>query len=141
MGAAFLNGIRRSLAEQLDALSVHALPLLPGTVDTSLPAAATLTYKENVANERDKALYAARGACQIAPAYELSHPADAELMRSKYCVRYELGLCPRLQKKDSARQVNLQAEPLYLRNAGRLLRLDFDCPVCEMTVRAAESPS
>lgn len=139
MGAAFLNGIRRTLAEQLDALPVHALPLLPGIEDASLPAAPALSYKENVANERDRALYAARGALQIAPAYELSHPADAELMRSKYCVRYELGLCPRRQGGAAAKaagQLPASALPLYLVNAGRRLRLDFDCPACEMTVSA-----
>ena len=129
MGAAFLNGIRRALAEQLDAQPVHVTPLCPGSENPTVPAAETLTYKANIANAEDRALYAARGATQMEPAYELAHPAGAELMRSKYCVRHELGLCPRQQK-------GLKPDPLYLRNAGRRLRLDFDCPACEMTVSA-----
>ena len=30
-------------------------------------------------------------------AYELSHLPEAELMRTKYCIRYELGICPVLR--------------------------------------------
>ena len=48
-------------------------------------------------------------------------------MRTKYCVKYELGLCPKHQG----------AKPtgdLYLINNGRRLALRFDCSRCEMTV-------
>ena len=56
--------------------------------------------------------------------------AGAELMRSKYCIRFELGLCPRFQgAKESG--------PLFLLNNGRRLALGFDCRACEMTVREA----
>ncbi|MBQ3941218.1 MAG: DUF3656 domain-containing protein, partial [Bacteroidales bacterium] len=54
----------------------------------------------------------------------------AELMRTRYCIKYELGLCPRHQK----------AKPtgaLFLVNNGRRLALGFDCAKCEMTVKAA----
>ncbi|MCQ2184297.1 MAG: U32 family peptidase [Bacteroidales bacterium] len=49
------------------------------------------------------------------------------LMRSKYCVRFEMGLCPKQGKAS-------RSEPLVLKNNGRELRLDFDCRHCEMTV-------
>ena len=48
-------------------------------------------------------------------------------MRSKYCIRHELGLCPRQGKVK-------KAEPLFLRNGKERLQLSFDCAVCEMTV-------
>ena len=54
-----------------------------------------------------------------------------ELMRSKYCVRYELGLCPKYQ---GARP----PEELFLLNNGRKLALHFDCGACEMTVSPAQ---
>ena len=54
-----------------------------------------------------------------------------ELMRSKYCVRYELGLCPKYQ---GARL----PEELFLLNNGRKLALHFDCGACEMTVSPAQ---
>lgn len=54
-----------------------------------------------------------------------------ELMRSRYCVRYELGLCPKYQ---GARP----PEELFLLNNGRKLALHFDCGACEMTVSPAQ---
>ena len=48
-------------------------------------------------------------------------------MRSKYCVRYELGLCPKYQG-------GRPPQELFLLNNGRRLALHFDCTVCEMTV-------
>ena len=130
MGAAFLNGIRRSLAEELDPLPVQAIPLREGRPDASVTIAEALDYKENIANSVSRAFYTQRGARQLEPAYELTHREGAELMRSKYCVRHELGLCPRQGKGN-------RPESLHLRNGGRSLRLDFDCAACEMTVSAA----
>jgi len=52
------------------------------------------------------------------------HP---ELMRTKYCVRYELGMCP-------VHQGAKPSGPLFLVNNGKKLALHFDCASCEMTV-------
>ena len=49
------------------------------------------------------------------------------LMRTRYCVRYELGMCPRYQGA-------APSGPLFLVNNGRRLALGFDCAACEMTV-------
>lgn len=54
-------------------------------------------------------------------------PGKDELMRMKYCLKWELGLCP----KQKGRSVN---EPLYLVNRNRKFCLHFDCKNCEMTV-------
>lgn len=93
-----MNGVRRSLAEQLDKLPVRALPLQ-------------------------------RGAKSPDTAFELNYSSNGALMRSKYCIRHELGLCPRQGKVK-------KAEPLFLRNGKERLRLNFDCAACEMTVTA-----
>ncbi len=91
-----LNGLRRSLAQELDRQPVRALPLQRGVRDPR-------------------------------SGFELRYESHGELMRSKYCIRHELGLCPRQGKA-------LKAEPLFLRNGKERLRLDFDCCVCEMTL-------
>ncbi|MBO6068122.1 MAG: U32 family peptidase, partial [Bacteroidales bacterium] len=57
---------------------------------------------------------------------------DGVLMRSKYCIRYELGLCPKQGGKPGVR------EPLFLVNNGRRLKLAFDCKACEMSVLACD---
>ena len=127
--AAFLNGVRRSLSEQLDALPVTPLPLRQG-IPGACPAPAAADYRANIANSLTRSLYKERGASFTEDAYELSHRPGAELMRSKYCVRYELGLCPREHPGG-------KADPLFLRNNGRRLRLRFDCARCEMVVEEA----
>lgn len=53
------------------------------------------------------------------------------LLRSKYCIRYELGMCPVHQNAP-------QSGPLFLINSGRKLELHFDCGKCEMSVTQAQ---
>ena len=127
MPPSFLNGIRRSLAEQLDQMPVNACPLQKGRVNASVQAPSELSYKANIANSQDRQIYAGRGAQQMEEAYELGHRPGVEYMRTKYCIRHELGLCPKQGKVK-------KAEPLFLRNGKERLQLSFDCAVCEMTV-------
>ena len=127
MSASFLNGIRRDLASALDAQPVRRLPLRRGAVRPD-PAPEALTYKDNIANSVAREIYRERGSAAIEDAFELTHREGAEYMRTKYCLRHELGLCPK-QKPGT------RPEPLFLLNQGRRLRLDFDCAACEMTVR------
>jgi putative protease len=146
--AAFLNDIRRRMAELLDAQPCGRLPLyqisplpsvgrndsavIPSDPSPVISSAVekSVTYKENIANALSRAACERLGAASVEPAYELSHKADAELMRSRYCIRYELGLCPRHQ---GARDTG----PLFLLNNGRRLALHFHCATCEMTVDEA----
>ena len=128
LSASLLNGIRRLVASDLDALPCRTLPMAEGHKDASVPLAEKhLSYKYNVANSVARDVYAARGAEVIDPAYEIAHPRDAELMRTRYCIRFELGLCP-------VHQGAKESRPLFLLNNGRRLALHFDCAKCEMTV-------
>ena len=129
LSASLLNSIRRLVASDLDALPCRALPMQEGRKDLSVGIGTPdLSYKFNVANEAARAIYAERGARTVEPAYELAHPRDAELMRTRYCIRYELGLCP-------VHQGAKESRPLFLLNNGRRLSLHFDCAKCEMTVK------
>ena len=84
-------------------------------------------YKSNVSNHLSDETYRACGAESVDKAYELTHLSDAELMRSRYCIRYEIGMCPKHHGcKDSG--------PLFLLNNGQRFALRFDCRNCEMTV-------
>ena len=127
MPASFLNGIRRQLADALDAQPVPMLPLRKGVVRPD-PAPEALTYKDNLANSVAREIYRERGASQMEDAYELTHREGVEYMRTKYCLRHELGMCPK-------QCPGTRPDSLYLLNNGRRLRLDFDCAACEMTVR------
>ncbi len=129
MNAAFLNGIRRRLAEVLDSKPCGKKDILlrtPGKVTKPYPQKDAV-YKTNISNRISKQIYREAGADRIEDAYELSHIGSAELMRTKYCIRYELGICPKFHGAKSVK-------PLFLLNNGRRLALHFDCAHCEMTV-------
>lgn len=85
-------------------------------------------YRANISNRLSEELYKELGAASAKPAFEIAPPSEAELMRCKYCIKYELGLCPR---EGGGKGLN---EPLYLTNGGREFRLGFDCKNCEMVI-------
>ena len=123
--AARLNALRRDLAEALDQDPCRQRPLPEGRKTETGPGCAPYTYKANVSNSLAAVRYGGAGE----PAYEQTHRTDAELMRTRYCVRYELGLCPRHHGSGTN-------APLFLTNQGRRLQLTFDCARCEMTVKS-----
>ncbi len=102
LSASTINGIRRLVAEDLDALPAKASGASPR------PRPSCHSERPSCHSERSE---------------------ESELMRSKYCVRYELGLCPRYQGAKPPKE-------LFLLNNGRRLALHFDCAACEMTVTA-----
>ena len=121
LGISALNQARRDLAAKLDGMPVNAIPLNPGS-RSSAKSPSQLDYSANCANHLSRELYASTGTETIEPAYEITHRSDAVLMRSRYCLRNELGMCP-------------GKEPLYLHNNGKTLTLEFDCKNCEMIVK------
>ncbi len=162
LSASSLNSMRRSLAAALDEMQAGSRPLLnrsltdvPDGFDggeedvrvrtggLTFPYSET-TYKQNISNRLSSSVYHAAGAVSTGGAYELEHPSGAELMRTKYCIRYELGICPIHQKGN---RQNLPAglrdvrpdTKLFLLNNGRRLALHFDCRACEMTVTATDA--
>lgn len=131
MSASALNSVRRSLAEELDAMPCQSKPLMNRIPIADSQAGFTseeATYKQNISNSLAESVYMASGVRSTVKAYELEHPAGAELMRTKYCIRYELGICP-------IHQGAKKGGSLFLMNNGRRLALHFDCPNCEMVVK------
>ena len=140
--ASFLNNIRRTLAEELDKLPCIGTPMAGKPSESGTHQAQEglkechsylndkdLDYKFNIANHLSRSVYTSLGAGRTDNAFEISHTKGVELMRTKYCIRYELGLCPVHQKGSTPVR-----EPLQLINNGRRLTLHFDCGKCEMTV-------
>ncbi len=89
----------------------------------------SLNYLGNVFNEQARLFYTQHGVSTVSPAYEQYSPSSVPLMFSRYCLRYQLGYCPRFN-----RGKELPKEPLYLLTGGKRLELSFDCRVCEMRV-------
>ena len=113
LSAGTINSMRRLLAEDIDSYVGLRPPQNDNGTAVQADSSAVLSGSSVISSER-------------------SEPRNlpAELMRTRYCIKYELGLCPRHQK----------AKPtgaLFLVNNGRRLALGFDCAKCEMTVKAA----
>jgi putative protease len=138
MPASALNGIRREVAERLDAISCKTIPMGPSTASagSATDRPETITYKANVANGVAERTYRKFGTDNVEKAFELTHRKDAELMRSKYCIRHELGLCPFGERSAVVSLSNDRTTGnLFLVNNGRRYQLGFDCAACEMTVK------
>ena len=97
------------------------------------------SYRANVSNRLARLFYAAQGVADVAPALEVT-PAgqsseERELMTCRFCIRYEIGICPRQKPRKP-----LPSEPLFLMlGDGRRFRLRFDCRSCHMSVIAPVS--
>ncbi len=134
MSASAINGIRREIAERLDGMECGYQPVAEIVEAPALGKCSeidSITYKSNISNSVARKVLRQLGAKEIEDAFELTHKAGAELMRTKYCIRHELGMC--LKKRPAQGPGDL-----YLVNNGRRYRLDFHCAECEMTVSFAE---
>lgn len=169
-----LNAIRRDLAAALEEMPCRAIPLLVNQASSRTgnaeypvlePDVLTqvqdiqettsngphLSYKANIANHIARKIYMSLGASRTDDAFEISHRTDAELMRTKYCIRYELGLCPVHQagrQHGRANHTSGMVNPpipssrktnLYLTNNGKRYHLAFDCANCEMVVKVVRT--
>ena len=152
MSASALNEIRREIARRLEMAgqaghdkkatgqSGHGKGVVGKTYNennvitgfTGNPE--TIDYKYNISNNIARDVLRGLGAKDIEDAFEISHRKGAELMRSKYCIRHELGLCLKDSSASGLRMTKGNLGNLFLVNNGRRYRLGFDCTRCEMTV-------
>ena len=87
-----------------------------------------LDYRANVLNNKAVAFYERHGAQVVQRAFEASPVDGAELMRTKHCLRYSFGWCPKQKPQNPPR------EPLVLQCGSADLLLTFDCARCEMII-------
>lgn len=89
----------------------------------------------NASNRLSKGLYSELGISSSASSYELSPVKEAVLMRTKYCIKYQLGICKRdLSGRKGILSNTDFKESLFLCNNEKKFRLVFDCSKCEMMV-------
>jgi putative protease len=127
-----LNEMRRGLVEALRAARRAARPFLRASVspnDVPYPEL-ELNYLGNVLNRKAEEFYRRHGVSRIEPAAESGlDMRGRKVMTTTYCIKYELGACPREHQNADF------TEPLFLVDEdGRRLRLEFDCAGCCMNV-------
>lgn len=87
----------------------------------------SLTAADNVSNRLAERFYRDHGVTEIEPALELrGAESGEEVMRSRYCIRREIGEC---LKDGSKLRVDL-----YLERGNTRWGLRFDCDKCQMAV-------
>jgi putative protease len=92
----------------------------------------TLDFTYNVSNKLARQFYHRHGVEEIEKAFELQwDPGKSRVMVTKYCVKYELGKCPRYQRATMGTKV---AEPLTLKHGEVEYKLKFNCKPCEMEI-------
>ena len=126
------NALRREMASRLE----KPLPETDMTLSIPIERAdrnhiipPKQRVRLNCANSLARNIYLSAGV-EPDTAFELKPDPRAELMRCKYCIRYETGRCPKQNPEE-------KATPLYLVNNGRRFKAVFDCARCEMVITGA----
>jgi putative protease len=91
-----------------------------------------LDFTYNVSNRLSRQFYKRHGVIEIEKAFELQwDPGKSRVMTTKYCVKYELGKCPKFQRESMGEKV---VEPLTLKHGENEYKLKFNCKPCEMEI-------
>lgn len=129
-----INELRREVLEQLMDIRIRdyqreTFPLQK--TDHPYPVE-QLDFTYNVSNKSARAFYHRHGVKEIEKAFELQwDPGKSRVMTTKYCVKYELGKCPRFQRETMGEKLN---EPLTLKHGETEYKLKFNCKPCEMEI-------
>ena len=129
-----VNEIRRAALAELAEIRVREYERLERPiVKTEHPyPVKELDFTFNVSNKLARAFYKRHGVTEIEKAFELQwDPGKSRVMVTKYCVKYELGKCPRFQRSTMGEKV---AEPLTLKHGEIEYKLKFNCKPCEMEI-------
>lgn len=129
-----VNEIRRVALEQLAEIRIRDYQREEHQIvktDHPYPVK-QLDFTYNVSNQMARAFYHRHGVTDIEKAFELQwDPGKSRVMVTKYCVKYELGKCPRYQRATMGTKV---AEPLTLKHGEVEYKLKFNCKPCEMEI-------
>lgn len=91
-----------------------------------------LDFTHNISNKQAEQFYTRHGVKTMEKAFELKwDPGKSRVMTTKYCVKYELGKCPRYQKETMGEKVK---EPLVLKHGEVEYKLKFNCKPCVMEI-------
>ncbi|URA09210.1 peptidase U32 family protein [Thermospira aquatica] len=140
-----LNEWRRQMIHALHQQRIQSFTreekrnVLPESITTPL-ADHEWDFRLNVLNEKARLFYEKYGfRVKEWGAEKGKDLTNCLVMTTRTCIRLELGLCERYthyegQGKECLKGIPEPLEPLYLATRYTLLRLEFDCQMCEMRV-------
>lgn len=128
--SARLNSFRRSLLELLtEERAVRRERGEKEKPNREVKWKEKIGWRDNVTNRLAEQFYREHGAREVEAGFETGRPGkERELMCTRYCLLYELGHC---RKAGNAADIRF---PLFLSNAQRRFRLEFDCEHCFMKI-------
>ncbi len=129
-----LNSLRRGVLEELSTVREENRPRLEGgSIRNDVPYPATdLTFEGNVLNRKAEEFYRRHGVTKIEPAAESGlDMRGRRVMTTRYCIKHQLGLCP----KDGAQPRTRSGALSLVDEEGHRLELRFDCAECLMEIR------
>jgi collagenase-like PrtC family protease len=132
LSVGFLNTIRRDALSELAKIRMERYPRETAVLKpNSAPYPdRQLDYHANVMNSYARRFYQRHGAEVLEPAYEiLPRESGKEIMKTRYCLRYELDAC--MKAGSSYRRIE---EPLTIRDGRHQYLLKFDCEACTMSL-------
>jgi len=128
--ASVLNDSRRLILEQLSAERLkNYKPETSFIIKNDFPfPEKELDFKAHIVHEKAVAFYKRHGVTSLTYGFEKEVPtAPAEIMTTKYCVKFQMGLCT--GKKEGASE-----DVLFMNDNQRKYKLVFDCNACKMKV-------
>lgn len=143
-----LNALRRRACEALQEKISKRRPRTLPERKTADASGFSSDYRANVANSLARDFWLEHGLTITGKAFELTgeNTYERELMRCRYCLRHDLGLCPKAVKGSQEKKVafkegnagHLKPEPLELVDPkGFTYIASFDCRHCEMVISCA----
>jgi putative protease len=127
-----LNGMRRGVLDELARIRLERHPRETAIfTPNGIPyPVRPLDYHANVLNRHAVRFYQRHGAEIMEPAFEtLPEKKGREVMKTRYCLRYELDAC--LKSGSSCRRIE---EPLRINDGRHQYLLRFDCEACRMSI-------
>ena len=93
-----------------------------------------LDYRANIANDNAQVFYKDRGCNIVEPALELqSNTKNREVMISKYCIKNQLGICPK------QKPIKKYPEPFVLIDEfNKEYLVEFSCKDCVMKIKTVD---
>ena len=89
-----------------------------------------LDFNGNVFNQKARDFYQKHGVQKMASAAESGlNLSGKKIMTTRYCIKYELGMCPRQEPHTPA-----PGQWMLVDEEGVLFPLKFDCSLCQMEV-------
>ncbi len=137
---ATLNKMRREALQLLKEKRTEAFKrksALPIN-DASIYPYKEIDYRGNISNKNAEAFFTKHQSIVIDKAPEITKDFEGiELMKTKYCIRFEIDKCPIHQKASASKHPN----PWYLNDGKNKLRIEFNCKECVMVVKSEIGPS